>query len=231
IVGACRHHILGAQSMPSRERFAVLVCMAVLTGATRAQRGNDPAALDAELARLYQAGKYAEAAEIAKRSLAIMEMVLGPGHPAVGTSLNNLAGLYWRQGRFATNNIHLGAQATEREIKQLSANGEPAKYRMVHFATHDVLAGQLDGTHEPGLILTPPDKATEEDDGYLSASEIDPVGLQHRSRCCIKRRSTIGPGAGLFLRPGPSALLVSHWEVYSDATVKLITTAIREMAR
>jgi CHAT domain-containing protein len=24
-------------------------------------------------------------------------------------------------------------------------------------------------------------------------------------------------------------LLVSHWEVYSDATVKLITTAIREM--
>ena len=27
------------------------------------------------------------------------------------------------------------------------------------------------------------------------------------------------------------ALLVSHWEVYSDATVKLITTAIREMAR
>ena len=27
------------------------------------------------------------------------------------------------------------------------------------------------------------------------------------------------------------ALLVSHWEVYSDATVKLITAAIREMAR
>ena len=27
------------------------------------------------------------------------------------------------------------------------------------------------------------------------------------------------------------ALLVSHWEVYSDATVKLITTATREMAR
>ena len=27
------------------------------------------------------------------------------------------------------------------------------------------------------------------------------------------------------------ALLVSHWEVYSDATVKLITTSVREMAR
>jgi CHAT domain-containing protein len=26
-------------------------------------------------------------------------------------------------------------------------------------------------------------------------------------------------------------LLVSHWAVYSDATVKLITTTVREMAR
>ena len=26
-------------------------------------------------------------------------------------------------------------------------------------------------------------------------------------------------------------MLVSHWEVYSDATVKLITAAVREMAR
>jgi CHAT domain-containing protein len=64
--------------------------------------------------------------------------------------------------------IRLGTQATEREVKRLSTTGELAKYRMVHFATHGVLAGQLDGTHEPGLILTPPDQATEEDDGYLS---------------------------------------------------------------
>src|SRR5262245_64972008 len=55
--------------------------------------------------------------------------------------------------------IRLGALAREGEIKRLSASGELAKYRMVHFATHGVLAGQLDGTHEPGLILTPPDKA------------------------------------------------------------------------
>ena len=66
--------------------------------------------------------------------------------------------------------IHLGTHRTEREIKRLSANGELAKFRMAHFATHGVLAGRLDGTHEPGLILTPPANATEEDDGYLSAS-------------------------------------------------------------
>ena len=73
--------------------------------------------------------------------------------------------------------LPLGALATERKVKRLSANGELAKYRIVHFATHGVLAGQLDGANEPGLILTPPDKATEEDDGYLSASEIAALKL------------------------------------------------------
>ena len=43
--------------------------------------------------------------------------------------------------------IRLGMRATEREIKRLSASGELAKYRMVHFATHGVLAGALDGAH------------------------------------------------------------------------------------
>src|SRR5262249_30209652 len=73
--------------------------------------------------------------------------------------------------------VRLGRQATEGEIKRLSANGELAQYRMVHFATHGVLAGELDGTHEPGLILTPPVSAREEDDGYLSASEIAALKL------------------------------------------------------
>ena len=36
--------------------------------------------------------------------------------------------------------------------------------------------------------------------------------------------------ARAFIYAQARALLVSHWEVYSDATVKLITTAIREMA-
>ena len=136
--------------------------------------------------------------------------------------------------------IRLGVQATEREIKQLSASGELAKYRMLHFATHGVLAGQLDGTHEPGLILTPPDKATEEDDGYLSASEIAALKLDADwvilSACntaagAATSAEALSGLARAFIYAQARALLVSHWEVYSDATVKLITTAVREMAR
>jgi hypothetical protein len=56
--------------------------------------------------------------------------------------------------------------------KRLSETGELSRYRVIHFATHGALAGQIRGNTEPGLLLTPPDEATEIDDGYLTASEI-----------------------------------------------------------
>src|SRR5262249_39462072 len=83
-------------------------------------------------------------------------------------------------------------------------------------------------------------KATVEDDGYLSASEIAALKLDADwvilSACNTAAGATTSAEAlsGLaraFIYAQARALLVSHWEVYSDATVKLITTAIREMAR
>jgi hypothetical protein len=68
--------------------------------------------------------------------------------------------------------LYIGSKATETEIKQLSDADTLANYKIVHFATHGAVAGELSGANEPGLILTPPDKASEVDDGYLSASEI-----------------------------------------------------------
>lgn len=136
--------------------------------------------------------------------------------------------------------ILLGAKATEREIKRLSATGELAQYRTVHFATHGVLAGELRGSPEPGLILTPPDTATEEDDGYLSASEIAALKLDADwvilSACNTAAggsmsAETLSGLARAFIYAQARALLVSHWAVYSDATVKLVTAAAREMAR
>ena len=52
--------------------------------------------------------------------------------------------------------IYLGARATEREVKHLSESGELAQYRIVHFATHGAVAGEVKGFAEPGLLLTPP---------------------------------------------------------------------------
>jgi CHAT domain-containing protein len=136
--------------------------------------------------------------------------------------------------------VRLGAKATEREVKRLSASGELAKYRMVHFATHGAVAGELDRVREPGLILTPPATPSTEDDGYLSASEI--AGLKLDADWVILSACNTAAGgaanaealsglARAFIYAGARAVVVSHWAVNSDSTVKLVTAAVREMAR
>ena len=135
--------------------------------------------------------------------------------------------------------IHLGERATERDVKRLSASGELAKYRIVHFATHGALAGQMVGNAEPGLLLTPPQSPSEEDDGYLAASEIAALKLDADwvilSACNTAAGGAKGAEAlsGLaraFIYAQARALLVSHWAVNSDATVKLITGAMSRLA-
>ena len=135
-------------------------------------------------------------------------------------------------------NIRLGKRATEQEIKALSGSGELSAYRIVHFATHGAVAGELKAGTEPGLILTPPAIATPEDDGYLSASEIAGLKLDADwvilSACNTAAGGVEGADAlsGLaraFFYAGARSLLVSHWAVNSDSTAKLIKTAIGTM--
>jgi CHAT domain-containing protein len=135
--------------------------------------------------------------------------------------------------------IRLGSRATEGEVKSLSSRGLLATYRIVQFSTHGALAGHMSGNAEPGLILTPPETATPEDDGYLSASEITLLKLDAEwvilSACDTAAGGAEGAEAlsGLaraFFYAGARALLVSHWSVYSDAAVKLITKAVSTMA-
>ena len=57
--------------------------------------------LHSEALKLYEEGKYAEAEQLYERSLAILEKALGPEHPDVATSLNNLAVLCEMQGKYA----------------------------------------------------------------------------------------------------------------------------------
>jgi CHAT domain-containing protein/tetratricopeptide (TPR) repeat protein len=144
-----------------------------------------------------------------------------------------------RDLRVTDEDIWLGNRATEAAIKRLSEAGELSKYHIVHFATHGALAGQVSGNAEPGLILTPPNTATEGDDGYLSVSEITNLKLDADwvilSACNTAAGSTEGAEAlsGLaraFFYAGARALLVSHWAVASEATVKLITGTVGRMA-
>ena len=57
--------------------------------------------LNTKLRTLYQQGRYAEAAKVAKEALKVAEATFGPDHPDVGVSLNNLALMYKAQGKYA----------------------------------------------------------------------------------------------------------------------------------
>ena len=135
--------------------------------------------------------------------------------------------------------VRLGARATEAEVKRLSASGELARYRVVHFATHFALPGQLSGMAEPGLILTPPDVASEADDGFLSATEIAGIKLDADLVIisgCNAAKGSNGKQAlsGLpraFFYAGARSVIAAHWEVDSNATVKLMTGAMARMGR
>ena len=140
--------------------------------------------------------------------------------------------------------ILLGSGATETALKGLSTQGQLANYRIVHFATHGAVVGQVGGLAEPGLLLTPPAKGTsdaallEQDDGYLTASEIAALKLD-ADWVVLSACNTAGAGgdtaeplsgmARSFLYAGARALLVSHWEVGSQAAVKLTTRAFAEL--
>jgi CHAT domain-containing protein len=140
----------------------------------------------------------------------------------------------------APDDILLGARATEAAMKKLSREGKLAGYRVVHFATHGTLSGDIEGTNEPGLILTPPNEQSEEDDGYLSASEVAALKLDADwvilSACNTAaggsdKAEALSGLARAFFYAGARALLVSHWSVDSVATVKLITSAVGTITR
>ncbi|MBL8566378.1 MAG: CHAT domain-containing protein [Hyphomicrobiaceae bacterium] len=146
--------------------------------------------------------------------------------------------------RATPSDVIVGAAATEAGVKSMSLDGRLAEARIVHFATHGLLAGEtaifLDGKAEPSLMLTPPDAPSETDDGLLTASEVAGLRLNADwvvlSACNTASGDEVGAEAlsGLaraFFYAGARSLLVSHWAVDSDSTVQLVTAAFDAMAR
>jgi CHAT domain-containing protein len=127
-------------------------------------------------------------------------------------------------------------EATESVVK----NTDLSQYSVIVFATHGLLAGEFRGLAEPALVLTPPKKATNFDDGLFTASEIAKLKLDS-DWVILSACNTAGPAgrpgaeglsglAKAFFYAGTRALLVSHWAVASDASVLLTTGAVKAFA-
>ena len=127
--------------------------------------------------------------------------------------------------------IKLGEAASVTDVK----HERLSNYRIVYFATHALVAGQVEKLAkvkaEPALVLSIPEKPTKDDDGLLRASDVAMLKMNADFVVLSACNTAAGdkPGAealsGLaraFFYAGAKSLVVSHWEVDSDATVELM---------
>jgi CHAT domain-containing protein len=127
------------------------------------------------------------------------------------------------------NSLFLGENASEVNVK----GADLKNYKVVAFATHGLVAGDLDGLEQPALALTPPDEGTEENDGLLQMGEV--LGLEMNADWVVLSACNTASGdkslaneglTGLtqaFFYAGSRALLVSLWPVESTSTQNLTT--------
>lgn len=147
--------------------------------------------------------------------------------PETAGELRAVAGLLGS----GSDSILTGAAATEQGLRDKS----PGDYRVLYFATHGVLPGELSCQSEPGLALSPPSAPaqTKAEDGLLEASEIAALRLNADlvvlSACNTAQNATGFGGEALsglaeaFFYAGARGLIASHWEVPSAPTVRLMS--------
>jgi CHAT domain-containing protein len=179
----------------------------------------------------------------ATRGAAAADDVMGVGRLAdVGKlrALPSLPGskleLETLKSRYPGAVVRIGPEATERAVRADDAEAL-SRARFVVFSTHGLMAGSA--AAEPGLVMTPPDQATEADDGYLSASEAAQLRLDAEfvvlSACNTAASDGRPGGEGLsglaraFFYAGARSVMVSHWEVSDAATTTLITSTFADL--
>jgi CHAT domain-containing protein len=132
--------------------------------------------------------------------------------------------------------IQLGASATETGFKRHRLEN----VAIIAIATHGLMAGDIKGAVEPGLVFTPPANGTTIDDGYLTASEVAELRLNADWVILSACNTASGDGsqgasglsglARAFFYAGADNLLASHWPVRDDVA-SLLTVRTVEIER
>lgn len=128
--------------------------------------------------------------------------------------------------------LYIGVSATVPSVKAASLD----QYRVVYFATHALVAGETDkfskSKAEPAIVLSLPEKPTDENDGLLRASDVAQLKLNADIVVLSACNTAAGdkPSAealsGLaraFFYAGARSVIASHWTVDSESAVLLMT--------
>ena len=124
--------------------------------------------------------------------------------------------------------IFVGRAATESAVKATDLSA----YRVLAFATHGLIPGDLDGLSQPALALSSPKVVGDTEDGLLTMGEI--LGLKLNADWVVLSACNTGSGEGTgaeavsglgraFFYAGTRALLVSNWPVETTSAMALTT--------
>ncbi len=131
--------------------------------------------------------------------------------------------------------LHLGIEANEQMVK----TKDLSKYRIIVFATHGLVAGDLDGLTQPALALTAPEVAHVPGDGLLTMEEI--LALKLDADWVVLSACNTGAAAGAgaeaasglgraFFYAGTRAILVTNWSVHSASARELVSDLFRRQS-
>lgn len=122
--------------------------------------------------------------------------------------------------------VFLGAQASKRNVK----GADLASRRIVAFATHGLIPGDLPNLEQPALALAAPSGSQEE--GLLTLEDILGLKLDADWVVLSACNTAAGEGAGAeaisglgrgFFYAGSRALLVTHWPVETRSARLLVS--------
>jgi CHAT domain-containing protein len=131
--------------------------------------------------------------------------------------------------------LNLGKAANEKNVKTIDLS----KFKVIAFATHGLVPGELDGLTQPALALSEPAVADTDGDGLLTMEEI--LSLKLDADWVVLSACNTGAGvaagaeaaSGLgraFFYAGTRALLVTNWSVHSQSARELMTDLFKRQA-
>lgn len=131
--------------------------------------------------------------------------------------------------------LNLGKDANEKRVKSMDLSG----FKIVAFATHGLVPGELDGLTQPALALSAPALSDSDGDGLLTMEEILSLKLDADWVVLSACNTAAGAGAGAeaasglgraFFYAGTRALLVTNWSVHSQSARELVTDLFKRQA-
>jgi CHAT domain-containing protein len=135
-------------------------------------------------------------------------------------------------GAHPNDDIFVGKQASEQRVKSMDLSDR----KVIAFATHALVPGDLDGLDQPALALTAPSIAGDDEDGLLTMAEI--LRLKLNADWVVLSACNTGAAAGkgaeavsglgrAFFYAGTRAILVSMWPVETTSARELTTGLFR----